>query len=105
MSLPPAIGRGDIADYVDALFLVYLVLIFIRVLLSWVLSWVPRMPYNPYLRAAVRFVEETTDPYLNLFRRVVPPLGGRGMAIDLSPILAILVLLLLQGLVVGAIRG
>lgn len=101
MSLPPAIGRGDIADYVDALFLVYLVLIFIRVLLS----WVPRMPYNPYLRAAVRFVEETTDPYLNLFRRVVPPLGGRGMAIDLSPILAILVLLLLQGLVVGAIRG
>jgi len=101
VSLPPAIGRGDIADYVDALFLVYLVLIFIRVLLS----WVPRMPYNPYLRAAVRFVEETTDPYLNLFRRVVPPLGGRGMAIDLSPILAILVLLLLQGLVVGAIRG
>lgn len=101
MSLPTAIGRGDIADYVDALFLVYLVLIFIRVLLS----WVPRMPYNPYLRGAVRFVEETTDPYLNLFRRVIPPLGGRGMAIDLSPILAILVLLLLQGLVVGAIRG
>ena len=101
MSLPTAIGRGDIADYVDALFLVYLVLIFIRVLLS----WVPRMPYNPYLRGAVRFVEETTDPYLNLFRRVIPPLGGRGMAIDLSPILALLVLLLLQGLVVGAIRG
>jgi YggT family protein len=101
VSFPAAIGRGDIADYVDALFLVYLVLIFIRVLLS----WVPRMPYNPYLRAAVRFVEETTDPYLNLFRRVIPSLGGRGMALDLSPIVAILVLLLVQGLVVGAIRG
>ncbi|HEX2467434.1 MAG TPA: YggT family protein [Solirubrobacterales bacterium] len=96
-----AIGREDIADYVDALFLVYLVLIFIRVLLS----WVPRMPYNRFLRGAVRFVEETTDPYLNLFRRVLPPLGRGGFALDLSPILAILVLILVQGLVVGAIRG
>ncbi len=49
-----AIGREEIADYVDALFLVYLVLIFIRVLLS----WVPRMPYIMWLRAIVRFIEE-----------------------------------------------
>jgi YggT family protein len=96
-----AIGREEIADYVDALFLVYLVLIFIRVLLS----WVPRMPQNVYLRGAVRFVEETTNPYLNLFRRVLPPLGRGGFALDLSPILAILLLILVQGLVVGAIRG
>lgn len=98
MSVPPAIGRADIADYVEALFLVYLVLIFIRVLLS----WVPRMPYNLYLRAVVRFIEETTDPYLNLFRRVIPPIGGR---LDISPILAIFLLLIVQGIVVGAIRG
>jgi YggT family protein len=99
VSLPAAaIGREEIADYVGALFLVYIVLIFIRVLLS----WVPRIPYNVYLRAAVRFVEETTDPYLNLFRRLIPPIGGR---LDISPILAIFVLLIAQGLVVGAIRG
>ena len=48
-----ALTRNDIADYVEALFLVYIVLIFIRVLLS----WIPRMPYNPYLRAVVDFVE------------------------------------------------
>lgn len=96
--LAGAIGRAEIADYVEALFLVYLVLIFIRVLLS----WVPRMPYNVYLRAAIRFVEETTDPYLNLFRRVIPPIGGR---LDISPILAIFLLLIVQGIVVGAIRG
>ena len=41
-----AIGRADIADYVDALFLVYLILIFVRILLS----WIPRMPYNPVLQ-------------------------------------------------------
>jgi YggT family protein len=99
VSLPAAaIGREEIADYVGALFLVYIILIFIRVLLS----WVPRIPYNVYLRAAVRFVEETTDPYLNLFRRLIPPIGGR---LDISPILAIFLLLIAQGLVVGAIRG
>jgi YggT family protein len=101
MSLIAAIGRDEIADYVSALFLVYLILIFIRVLLS----WVPRMPYNPYLRAGVGFVEETTNPYLNLFRRFIPPLGGRGLALDLSPIVAIIVLLVVQGVVVGLIRG
>ncbi len=93
-----AIGREEIADYVEALFLVYLVLIFIRVLLS----WVPRMPYIMWLRAIVRFVEETTNPYLNLFRRIIPPIGGR---LDISPIIAIFLLLILQGIVVGAIRG
>jgi YggT family protein len=93
-----AIGREEIADYVEALFLVYMVLIFIRVLLS----WVPRIPYIPWLRAIVRFVEETTDPYLNLFRRVIPPIGGR---LDISPIIAILLLILVQGIVVAAIRG
>ena len=101
MILPLAVARGDVADYVAALFFVYLILIFIRVLLT----WVPRMPYNRYLRGAVSFVEEATDPYLNLFRRIIPPLGGSGFALDLSPILAIIVLLIAQDIVVGLIRG
>jgi YggT family protein len=94
-----AIGREDIATYVNALFIVYIILIFIRVLLS----WIPRMPYNPALRAVVDFVHQTTDPYLNIFRRFLPPLGGRGFALDLSPIIAIILLLVLQGVVVGLI--
>lgn len=100
MSLLLALTRNDIADYVNALFLVYLVLIFVRVLLS----WIPRIPYNPYLRAVVDFVHQVTDPYLNLFRRFIPPVGGRGLALDLSPILAIVVLLIVQAVVVGLIR-
>ncbi len=92
-------SRTDIAEYVNAVFLVYIILIFIRVLLS----WIPRMPYNPALRAIVDFVHEVTDPYLNVFRRILPPLGGRGMAIDISPILAIFVLLIAQAVVVGLI--
>jgi YggT family protein len=101
MSLLAAIGREEIADYVNAVFLVYLILIFARILLS----WIPRIPYNRALRAVVGFIHEVTDPYLNLFRRVIPPIGGGGFALDLSPILAIIVLLIAQGVVVGLIRG
>lgn len=99
MMLLAALGREDIASFVNSLFLVYIILIFIRVLLS----WIPRMPYNPALRAVVDFVHQVTDPYLNLFRRFLPPLGGGRMAIDISPIIAIVVLLIAQGLVVGLI--
>jgi YggT family protein len=99
--LPLAIGRSTVADYVEALLIVYFILIFIRILIS----WVPRMPYNRTLRAVLTFVEEVTDPYLNLFRRVIPPLGGKGFALDLSPMLAMIVLFVVGGIVVGAIRG
>jgi len=101
MSLLLAITRNDVAAYVDALFLVYFILIFIRILLS----WIPRMPYYRWLAASVEFVHQTTDPYLNIFRRVIPPLGGGGFAIDVSPILAIIVLTIVWRVVVGLIAG
>lgn len=96
-----ALTRGDVADYVGALFLVYIILILIRVLMS----WVPRMPYNPTLRAVLDFVSETTDPYLNLFRRILPPIGGGGFGLDLSPMIGIVVLYILRGLVIALISG
>jgi YggT family protein len=96
-----ALARNDLADYVDALFLVYIILIFLNVLSS----WIPRMPYNRWLRAGLDFVAETTNPYLNLFRRVIPPLGGGGFALDLSPMIGIVVLFVVRGLLVALIRG
>jgi YggT family protein len=99
--VPVADTRGTIADYVEALFIVYFVLIFVRILLT----WIPRMPYNRYLRATVGFIEEVTDPYLNVFRRFIPPLGAGGFALDLSPMLAMALLYIVGLVVVGAIRG
>jgi YggT family protein len=96
-----AVTKSDVADYVGALFLVYIVLIFANVLLS----YVPRMPYNRALRAVVDFITETTDPYLNLFRRFIPPLGGRGFALDLSPMIGVIVLIVLREIVVGLITA
>jgi YggT family protein len=96
-----ALTRYDVADYVSALFLVYVILIFLNILIS----WIPRMPYNRPLRATLDFVKETTDPYLNFFRRFLPPLGGGGFALDLSPIVGVILLFVLQAIVVGLIEG
>ena len=96
-----AISRGDVADYVNTLAIVYLVLIFIRILLS----WIPRMPYNRYLAAFVQFVTDVTDPYLNLFRRFIPMVRIGPGALDLSPIVATIVLILVSSIVAGLIRG
>lgn len=98
--IPLALDRGNLADYVQALFLVYFILIFANI----VLSFVPRMPYRPWLRAVVDFVHETTDPYLNVFRRVMRPIGGGSLSFDLSPMLALLVLFFAERIVLAILE-
>jgi YggT family protein len=96
-----AITRGDIANYVSALFYVYIILIFAYILLNLVFSFGMRMPYSRYSDAVLSFLRDVSEPYLRLFRRFIPPMG----AIDLSPMIAIIVLYIVQSLVVGAISG
>jgi YggT family protein len=97
-----AVSRGDIADYVSALFLVYSVLILVNILIG----WLPRIPfYSRWLRAVLDFVTETTDPYLNIFRRIVPSVGGGGFALSLAPLVALIVLFVVESVVVNLIRG
>lgn len=99
-TLPLALSRNNIATYVSALFVVYTILILLNILIS----FVPRMPYSPWLRAVLDFITETTDPYLNIFRRMMRPIGGSGgFAFDLSPIIALIVLGLVEGVVVSAL--
>ena len=100
MSIYFAITRNDVADYVNTLMLVYLVLIFIRILMS----WIPRMPYNRYLSAVLKFVTDVTDPYLNIFRRILPPVRLGGAGLDLSPIVATFALIIVGSIVVDLIR-
>jgi YggT family protein len=98
--IPLAVSRSDIADYVDALFIVYVILIFANILMS----WIPRIPRSATLRPLLDFITETTNPYLNIFRRLLNPIGGPGgLAIDISPILAIIVLFIARAIIVGAI--
>ncbi|MGB7686384.1 MAG: YggT family protein [Solirubrobacterales bacterium] len=99
--IPMALTRGDVADYVGALFLVYIILILLNILIS----WIPRMPYHPALRSVLDFITETTNPFLNIFRRILPPIGGGGFALDLSPMIALIVLFIARGIVTGLIAG
>jgi uncharacterized protein YggT (Ycf19 family) len=95
-----ALTRGDIATYVDALVLVYTILIIANIVLSWIQQFRP-LPYNLALRSVIGFIEDTTNPYLAIFRSFVPRIGP----LDISPILAILVLNIVGGLAAAAIRG
>src|SRR5437764_12486890 len=95
-----AITRGDIADYVSTLVTVYVIVIFVRILMGWV-----RLPYTRWLSAFLEFVTDVTDPYLRLFRRVLPLVRLGPGAIDISPMVATIVLIIVGGLVTGAIRG
>ena len=99
MILLAAIDKDDVATYVDALFLVYMILIFARILMS----WIPRIPRSATLRPVLDFITQTTDPYLNIFRRLLGPICAGGMAIDISPIVAIFVLIIARTLIVNAI--
>jgi YggT family protein len=95
-----AVTRQDVADYIRTLVVVYVILIFIRV----ILSYFDRMPYNRWLSAFVKFVTDVTDPYINLFRRILPPVRIGPGALDLSPMVAVIVLIIVSSLVVPLIE-
>jgi YggT family protein len=100
--IPLALTRYDVADYVNALFLVYIGLIFCNILLS----YVPRMPYRPWLRPILDFVTDTTNPFLMTIRRFMPRFGGAGgFAMDFSPMVGTLLLIVVSRVVVGLIEG
>ena len=87
--LVPADAIGSIETFITVFVSVYVLMIFGYILTSWV-----RLPYSPWLNRIQRFLYDVCDPYLRLFRRVVPPLGP----LDLSPMLAVIVLLVVQQL-------
>jgi uncharacterized protein YggT (Ycf19 family) len=79
--------RSTIASFVDVFIGVYILLILAFIITSWI-----RLPYSPWLNRVQRFLYDVCDPYLRLFRRVLPPFGP----LDLSPMLGVVVLIVLQ---------
>ncbi len=77
-----------LANFINALFWVYFILIFIRVLFSWV------RPSGAMIMI-YRFVYDITEPYLGLFRRIIPMAGP----IDFSPFIGLIVLGIIQTIV------
>jgi YggT family protein len=96
-----AISRASVANYVTTLVYVYVILIFIRV----IISYLPRIPYSRPLDIVLTFVRDVVDPYLNLFRRMIPMARLGPAAIDLSPMIGSFALILVGNLVANLIRG
>jgi YggT family protein len=101
MTVIAALTRGDIANYVQALFLVYILLIFLYILLNMMLSLGLRPPYSRVMDWIMNFLRDVCEPYLKIFRRFIPPIG----MFDLTPMIAIIVLWIVQTLVVNLIQG
>lgn len=79
----------SVRRFLDVFIGVYILLLFVYILTSWV-----RLPYSPTLNRVQRFLYDVCDPYLRIFRRVLPPLGP----LDLSPMIGVVVLILIDRL-------
>jgi len=73
--------------FIDVFLWVYILLIFVYVLTSWV-----QLPYSTWVRRITDFLRDVCEPYLRIFRRILPPLGP----LDLSPVVAMLALIALM---------
>jgi YggT family protein len=96
-----AITKYDVANYVDALFYVYILIIFLYILLNLMFSLGMRTPYSRWLDAILTFLRDVSEPYLRIFRRFIPTVG----MFDFSPILAIFVLYILRAVIHSLITG
>lgn len=93
--------RQDIADYVGAVFTVYLICIFAYVVISIMFAAGVRPPYSRWSNAIFDFLRQVVEPYLNLFRRFLPNFGP----FDLSPMIGTFALIIVWRVVVSLIAG
>jgi YggT family protein len=74
---------SSIQNFVNVFISVYVLVLIAYILMSWV-----RLPYSPWLNRIQRFLYDVCEPYLRIFRRLLPSFGG----FDFSPIVGILAL-------------
>ena len=78
---------SSVETFITVFVSVYILLILAYILMSWV-----RLPYSPWLNRIQRFLYDVCEPYLRVFRRLLPSTG----AIDLSPMLALIMLVVID---------
>ena len=91
--------REQIADFLAALIGVYTIIIIAWIVVSFVFALGARVPYSRPVNAVLDFLRDVSEPYLRLFRRLPLRIGP----LDLSPIVAILVLRIVGSIVVNLI--
>lgn len=102
MSLLLASVRTEVAGYLSTLIYVYTLLIVLYIVVQLLFAFGVRPPYSRAMDAVLTFLRDVCEPYLRIFRRVIPQIG----MFDFSPIIAIIVLSLVNTLLVqGVIHG
>ena len=97
-----ATARTQIADYLSTLIYVYTLLIILHIVVQLLFAAGLRPPYSRTTDAILGFLRDICEPFLRIFRRLLPSFGG----FDLSPIVAILALGIFNSIVVqGIIHG
>ena len=87
-------GGFELRGFIGAIFYIYYILIIVRIIFSWV-----GIPSQRTLLMIYKLIYDVTEPYLGIFRRFIPPVG----AIDFSPIIALLLLGVIQSIILGAL--
>jgi len=101
MTVIPALTRNDVADYVQALFRVYSLIIIAYIVSSLFFAFGGRIPYSRWSRAILDFLRDVSEPLLRPFRAIMPNIGP----LDISPMLALIALNIVGAIVVNIIRG
>ena len=96
-----AVTKYDIANYVDAVFYVYIIIIFVYLLTNLMFGMGLRLPYSRWSDAVLGFLRDVSEPYLRIFRRVIPSVG----MFDFSPVIAIFILYILRAVIHSLITG
>jgi YggT family protein len=91
--------RSDIADFIQTLAFVYVILLIAYIFSQMYFAFGGRLPYAKWSSAVLDFLRQVADPFLAIFRRFIPTIGP----IDISPIFAIIVVQLVAAVVAGAI--
>ncbi len=97
LTLPLASARTQIADYLSTLIYVYTLLIILYIVIQLLFSVGIRPPYSRALDTVIGFLRDICEPFLRIFRRLIPSFGG----LDFSPILAIITLEIINTLIVN----
>ena len=97
-----ATARTEIAGILSSIIYVYTILIFIHIVVQLLFQAGIRIPYSRASSSILQFLRDVCEPFLRLFRRWVPGMGGW----DFSPMLAVITLVIVNRVVVeGIIHG
>ncbi len=97
-----ASARTEIAGVLSAIIYVYIILIVMHIVIQLLFSAGLRPPYNRATNSVLQFLRDVCEPFLRIFRRIIPSFGG----LDFSPLLALIALQIINSVVVeGLIHG